>query len=279
MDIDIYDLSNFNIRKEPEHIIEIKKINDMIVVKRDNVEQIYDRFVPLMDVDMGMKTIKIVSTHEYDTYRNYITVSRDKLIVRQDKWMAYDLYLNKFININPFSYYVDTLVEYNYMIYIYEYNPKYDIYFYVNYLRDRSLISIINKIAIIYPDGPYKFAFVYMIDVYNHYDDNSNIQINNVNIKGKYLSDIISRNDKAIIYMKVFKINNNSVRIYIERIKLLNKIIHFCKFNGNQFLEFHNIEFNPCEKIHITNFPCGLPLDINNSEIATHTFHLECKTI
>jgi hypothetical protein len=84
--------------------------------------------------------------------------------------------------------------------------------------------------------------------------------------------------------MKVFKINHNSVRIYIERIKLLNEIIHLCKFNGNQFIKFHNIEFinqtQMCrEKIQINNFPCGLPLDINNSEIATHMVNLKCKMI
>jgi hypothetical protein len=273
--VDIYDLSNFNIKKEPEHIIEIKRINGIIVVKRNNVEQIYDRFVPLMDMDVGIKTIKIVSTNE--TCQN--NSSGCRYIILRKKLYEQDiyLYLNRFININPAFYYIDKHVEFNYIIYIYEYDPKYDINFNINYLRDKSTyMPNINKIDIIYRDGLHYFAFVYMIDVYNYYDNNSNIGIYT---KGKYLSDIVNRNNKAIIYMKIFKINNNSVRIYIERIKLFNKVIQLCKFNGNQFIKFHNIEFNPYETIQIIDFPCGLQLDINNSEIVTHMVKLELKTI
>jgi hypothetical protein len=274
--MDIYDLSNFNHNMEQtEHIIEI---NNQGVIKRNNmIISTYDsNYLRLLDEDVGIKTIKTI-------FHNNSRLETVDFILNGERRTYYIKNNEIIFNANPFTtriYIKDLYDTVNGLyIHIYKHNLRYDISIIKNSLRSRSsLMSLtydFSNIIIIKKYTNHYYVTTHLIDVYNY---NDNIELS---IKDIYLRDIVNKNENAIIYMKIFKIGNKSVRIYIEKIKVLTKnepvIIHLCKFKDNKFIQPLDItNYDIDNNIEITNFPLGMGIDIYNSEIETQGTIQKC---
>ena len=256
--IDIYDLSNFNHMDEPLYTVNINE-NTQIYQKYD---KIYKR---LFDEDIGMKTIVLINQDKkHDTMLLYKKENLNNI-----KTTNMMVETNVPININPYNYHINTIYG-NYTIKIYPLNYKYD-----TNLRSISHLDLgrgnLDRFCIfdIKIMGDIKYLATYMIDI---------ISITNSmpDKKEIYIKDYIHKEEKLIVYFKVFKLNSESFRLYIHYLIIDEKKIYFNKFSqDNRFIRRMSIDeiisfFNvKIIYIHNMKFPV-ISDDIGKYEICYH---------
>jgi len=268
--IDIYDLTNFNYTDEPLYTVNINE-NMQIYQKYD---KIYKR---LFDEDIGIKTIVLINMNkERDTTLLY---KRDNLNNIKTTNIIVDM--NVPININPYNYHINTIYG-NYTIKIYPLNYKYDTNLrcitylsWITYLDSgRGALSryCIFDIKIM---GDIKYMATYMIDI---------ISITNSmpDKKEIYIKDYIHKEEDLIVCFKVFKLNQESFRMYIHYIIFDETKIYFNKFSqDNKFIRRMSIdeisESFICKNIYIHNlkFPLVNNNDIGKYQVCYHLNHID----
>ncbi len=267
--IDIYDLTNFNYTDEPLYTV---NINENTQIYR-GCDKMYKR---LFDEDIGIKTIVLINDKKDNTALLY---KRNNLNNIKTTNIIVDM--NVPININPYNYHINTIYG-NYTIKIYPLNYKYDTNLKCTSHLDlgRGFLSrcYIFDIKIM---GNIKYMAIYMIDI---------ISITNSipNKKEIYIKDYIHKEEKLIVCFKVFKLNQESFRMYIYYIILNETKIYFNKFSqDNKFIRRISIdeiaESFICKNIYIHNmqFPIvnNNDIDIGKYEICYHFNHIELNHI
>lgn len=257
--IDIYDLSNFNYTDEPLYTVYINENMQM----HHKYDKIYKR---LFDEDIGIKTIILINRdRSYDTIHLY---KKDNL--NNTKNINFMIETNVPININPYNYYINTLYG-NFIMKIYPFNYKYDIYLKSMSFSDMGRGSLTRYCLFdIKLMNDIKCIATYMIDV---------ISITNSmpDKKEIYIKDYIHKEEKLHIYFKVFKLNSESYRLYVHYLILDEKKIYFNKFSqDNKFIRRMTIDeitslFN-FKIIYINNmkFPIISNDDIGKYEICIY---------
>ena len=262
--IDIYDLTNFNYTDEPLYTVNINE-NMQIYQKYD---KIYKR---LFDEDIGIKTIVLINQDKkHDTTLLY---KKDNL--NNIKASNLMVETNVPININPYNYHINTIYG-NYTIKIYPLNYKYD-----TNLRCTSYLDLgrgeLSRYCIfdIKFMGDIKYMATYMIDI---------ISITNSmpDKKEIYIKDYIHKEEDLIVCFKVFKLNQESFRMYIHYIIFDETKIYFNKFSqDNKFIRRMSIDEISksfiCKNIYIHNlkFPLVNNNDIGKYEICYHFNHID----
>ena len=256
--IDIYDLTNFNNADEPLYVIDFNEKKTMQYTVPNKIYGGTKTYCRLSDKDDGIMTIVFADID--DSMIQLYTLEQIENSKRCNIFVESDIP----ININPYKYYINTKINDNTIMKVYQINYKYDTAVTCNPLYDMALKngSVFKLLDFKFIGGDIKHVATYMIDVISVTNSIPNKRI-------QYIRDYMHKEKDSITCFKIFKLNNESYRFYVNYIIKNETKVYFNKFSrDNKFIKRIPIEditvlFDNIEVIYINNFKWGINMEMD----------------
>lgn len=228
MDVDIYDLTNFNYNDDPVYIIDFSQntVNSWTNIR-----------IPLCSQDKTNEIMTVIFNNLKGDNKHYAI----KLYSPRGNYFFVNV--NMPININPCEYLIDSTK--NTIMKVYRRNNKYDVTLMYQSTLDVPMSSTLCKYILFnveFANSKSLCTITYMIDIL--------CMTNSVPQSRKFLYDRVHKEKDIHIYFKYFKLNHESIRIYIHYVIWNNTKIYLNKFSKNNvFIKHLHIEYKEIEHI------------------------------
>ena len=255
--IDIYDLTNFNYADEPLYVIDFNEKTTMQYTVPNKMYGGTKTYCRLSDKDDGIMTVVFNSV---DSMIQLYTLEQIENSKRCHIFVESDIP----ININPYEYYINTRINDNTIMKVFKKNYKYDTALTCNPLYDMGLKngSVFKLLDVKFINGDIKHVATYMVDIISVTNSISSDKI-------LYMRDYIHKEKNSITCFKIFKLNNESYRFYVNYIIKNETKVYFNKFSqDNKFIKRIPIEditvlFDYIKVIYINNMNWGINMEMN----------------